>query len=748
MEVALVAIFIIIIFVLAKLGSSTGSRNARQVDAVPFSQPFKPPPQTQTRTKQPVISWVRKDEEVVVSGYKIRGGLFYTGHAYQNSSWNASAEPSMIDLDLPVQPPSHETSFNDLGYWPSYNRIAPEERGMYLGWLAGGRSDLSISIGYVFLFFYGLERRLLVDAKTSVQAKADASTIIAEVKRLLELYGENSSFHGYASKFAEICQHLYTPEAIQDQPPEKTWSTEFPLSLKMALADFAINNKPIPAEWALSWIENSMEFYPRTPARRCRAEFKKLFEMRYRTVCGGGLVVKPNKTPLRFEYRPASSAFQAPVVLEAKDAPDITALKWPLVKLKEIAEKCTDELDAYSRYLGKNVGPTLSALGLLPAELLAGSQAPQLLRLRAWLASSLGNETLTVVEAKTLLEIFSPLNQAKFQKSDALTIAQLCAKLGYGLEPDPRFTSDPIETDGKCVLFKAEGVLPSAPTEAYKTASLIMRLCATVVSADGTVTPAEEQILERHIESVLDLSPPERERLSAYLQWLMLVSPDLTGLKKRLSTWSIPQRQSAVRLMLLVANADNRIDPAEVKILTRIYKLLELDPETLFSDLHAAQTRPDELPATILQPDTESSGRSIPKPSVVSKSGRPSGVALSVEAIERTLRETHQVQQLLASVFVEEEVDRVSMPAPARTSAERKSVLGLDPTHSSLLTRLLMKSDWSRDDLESLCSEYHVLPDGAIETINTAAIEKHGDLLFDLSDSLQLNQDIAKEVHA
>ncbi|MBX2991469.1 MAG: TerB N-terminal domain-containing protein [Bacteroidetes bacterium] len=747
MEVALLIIFIIIL-VLAKLGSSTGSRKTRHTNTTSFSQPSKPLPQKQARTRQPVISWIRKDEEVIVSGYRIRGGLFYTGHAYENSSWSASIEPSMIDWDLPVHPPSVDVLPRDLGYWPSYNRIAPEDRAMYLAWLAGGRSDPSISIGYVFLFFYGLERRLLVDAKTSEQAKAEAPAIIAEVERLTELYGENSSFHSYASKFAEVCQYLYMPESTQIRPPEKAWTSGYPLSLKTALSEFAMDNKPIPPEWALSWLENSLEFYPRTPARRCRAEFIRLFQIRYRSEFGAGLIIKPNKTPLRFEYRPASSAFQAPVVLEAKDAPDITALKWPLIKLKEIAEKCTDELDAYSRYLGKNAEPTLSALGLLPAELLAGSQAPQLLRLRAWLASSLGNETLTVVEAKTLLEIFSLLNQAKFQKSDALTIAQLLAKLGYGLEPDPRFTSDPIETDGKCVLFKAEGVLPSAPTEAYKTASLIMRLCATVVSADGTVTPAEEQILERHIESVLDLSTPERERLSAYLQWLMRVSPDLTGLKKRLSTWSIPQRQSAVRLMLLVANADNRIDPAEVKILTRIYKLLELDPDTLFSDLHAAQTRPDELPATILQPDTESSGRSIPKPSVVSKSGRPSGVALSVEAIERTLRETHQVQQLLASVFVEEEVDRVSMPAPARTSAERKSVLGLDPTHSSLLTRLLMKSDWSRDDLESLCSEYHVLPDGAIETINTAAIEKHGDLLFDLSDSLQLNQDIAKEVHA
>jgi hypothetical protein len=226
----------------------------------------------------------------------------------------------------------------------------------------------------------------------------------------------------------------------------------------------------------------------------------------------------------------------------------------------------------------------------------------------------------------------------------------------------------------------------------------------------------------------------------------MLVSPDFAGLKKRLAAWTMPQRQSAARLMLLVANADNKIDPAEVKILTKIYKLLELDPETLFSDLHAVQTSSDDLPTTILQPDSEPSGRLIPKSPGVSKSRRPSGVALNVEAIERTLRETQQVQQLLASVFIGEEVSSQGNSTPKAASLEAKTVLGLDPTHSSLLVRLLTKPDLSRTDLEALCTELQVLPDGAIDTINNAVIEHYGDLLFDLGDSLQLNQDIAKEL--
>lgn len=651
----------------------------------------------------------------------------------------------MIDVGLPVRRPRPDTTLPDLGYWPSYARIAPECRSAYLEWLAGGRSDPSIDIGYVFLFFYGLERRLLVDAKTSEHAKAEAQLIISEAKRLLDLYGKNPSFHGYASGFVEVCQYLYTPEAIETRPRQVVWRGEYPLSLKVTLSDLALNGRPIPPDSALSWLEHSVEFSLRTPARRCRSEFENLFNMRYKTEFDDGMVIKPNKTPLRFSYRPASSAFQSAVVLEAKDAPDITALKWPLKKLAQIAQDCTDELDAYSRYLGRTERQlTLSALGLLPAELVLSSQDSRLIQLNDWLQRAMTNQ-VQVMNAVELLEFFSLDSQQKISKAEFTGVAQLLAKLGYGIEPDPRFSVDAITPASQCVLFRiTEGHVPSMPTEAYTTATLILRLAAAVISADGSISPQEEELLERHVESVLDLSPSERQRLKAYLRWLTLTPPDMAGLKKRLSTWSVRDRQSAVRLLLLVANADNKIDPAEVKILTRIYKLLELDPETLFSDLHAVQTRPDELPATILHPDVEPSGRHIPRPADIARP-QPAGVALDVEAIERTLRETHEVQQLLASVFAEEDV-APTKPPPVQTVTE--SILGLDSTHSSLLARLLTKPEWKRPDLEAICTEYQVLPDGAIETINTAAIEQHGDLLFDLSDSLQINEEIAKEVYA
>src|SRR3546814_10354109 len=74
----------------------------------------------------------------------------------------------------------------------------------------------SADIGYVFLFFYGLERRVLVDADIDQAARGERATIAAEIRRLLSVYGGTSgSFRGYAAglldwiALSELPRQLY-----------------------------------------------------------------------------------------------------------------------------------------------------------------------------------------------------------------------------------------------------------------------------------------------------------------------------------------------------------------------------------------------------------------------------------------------------------------------------------------------------------------------------------------------------------
>jgi hypothetical protein len=71
-------------------------------------------------------------------------------------------EPSVISLDLPIMKPKKPLFVNVLGYYPTYRSMIPEQRWIYINWLTN-INDVRIDIGYVFLFYYGLERHLFSD---------------------------------------------------------------------------------------------------------------------------------------------------------------------------------------------------------------------------------------------------------------------------------------------------------------------------------------------------------------------------------------------------------------------------------------------------------------------------------------------------------------------------------------------------------------------------------------------------------
>jgi len=103
-------------------------------------------------------------------------------------------EPSLIDPSKSVAQTGVDCHVRNTHYWPSYDSISSEARASYLQWLSLGKSDPAADVGYVFLHFYGLERRVLVDAEHDSTAKAELPVIEEEVRRLLGIYGNNGSF--------------------------------------------------------------------------------------------------------------------------------------------------------------------------------------------------------------------------------------------------------------------------------------------------------------------------------------------------------------------------------------------------------------------------------------------------------------------------------------------------------------------------------------------------------------------------
>lgn len=134
-------------------------------------------------------------------------------------------EPSAIDLSLPLDlSPTENDQTADIGYYPSYERLTPKQRTVYLRWL----SDISksVPVGYVFIFYYGLERFLFTE-------KYEAAL---DMINRLRLFHSNNSLLGYSADAMLVgCLLHNRPDLIGMIDTSKT-STELYLYIKGYLA--------------------------------------------------------------------------------------------------------------------------------------------------------------------------------------------------------------------------------------------------------------------------------------------------------------------------------------------------------------------------------------------------------------------------------------------------------------------------------------------------------------------------------
>lgn len=728
------------------LDSAMSTPRPPQLRSAPAAVPAQPVQSRARRSPQCEGDrfWIPAGESVTVSGRNI-GGMVYTGSGLKPMHlYRGDVEPALIDPRQRVSwsQPDHEGRL--MSYWPYYTWIPPASRAAYLHWLSGGRKDPAAYIGYVFLFFYGIERRVLVDAQQSDEARSEVDGLLKEVERLLGVYGGNRSFQGYAGAFLSVSRLLYRgvdPSALQ--PPRRRESFMIPLSLKIGLGAFVAEDKPIPPEWAFGWVISHPEIRLRTAAQRCPEEFEALFKIRYAEAFPeGGLRIKPGKKLITAEYRPASPSFLGSVSLKVPNLPDVTDRTGPLRKLLEIVEPAQQDLDVYSRWVGRTGdGGSPAAVALLPPELARGRESEEVRRLVAWVEGRLAGEESAVVPASELVERWPGGAAGKLAKRDAEMLAAFLERRGYGIEPDVRFGGP--ASAGTAVLFRQESGT-AEPGPAYHGAAVLLHLAVAVSAADGAVSPNEERHLAEHLESILHLSPAERTRLNAHLRWLIASPPGLAGLKKRIAPLPEAQRRGIGQFLVTVAGADGHVGSEELKLLSRVYTLLGLDAQAVYSDVHAlasSEAPPAAEPVTVRPAGPAPAGRKIPPP-------RPEGVTLDPRKIQQKLTESEDVAGLLEGIFAEEE--EAARPEVARKPelAGPPPVAGLDAAHSELLRRLAEKPVWERVEVERLAGPLGLLPDGALEVINEAAFERCGAPLLEGDETLEIDGQILEEMLA
>lgn len=670
--------------------------------------------------------WLAPGENIEIQGVSIPGGMIYIGSRL--NAPNATVEPSLINAGLSVAPYGDYRAISYSYYWHNYKDLSDSERRAYLNWLADGRSAADCAGGYVLIFLYGLERRVLVDGVKEPSSKQDWPAIKNELRRLDALYGQTDGhIRACATGLLDWMELDAVEEKLYAKPiPLFPKSYELPVYIRLALGQCSQDRAPIPAQLALTWVRLNPEKSLRTPAMRCAEEFDRLFVHRYHETLRAGLVLTKNRTKLKFAHRPASPGFNGlgATTKTFGDIPDVTALTAPIRTLMEIANQCTDDLAAFSRLAGKdpNAASTIEGLLLLPTS--SWSPAAQ---------SNLTNLVSNVKEGPTtlnLVEICSVLGKvgAPLSKDRIRDLAKMLESHHIGIEPNVLEGARlPTDTD-PVVLFE---MLPEqshhADSDAFQVALLTLQLASTMAQSDGKFSDAEVAHLSQEIDTWSHLSPGSRKRLHAHLQLLTAAPITLASIKKKLEPLGQGAKEAVAASMATLAQVDGSVSPEEMRFLEKVYKALGVDAKRVFTDVHAV-----------------SAGRSAVK-SEPSRQFR-----LDPKRIAELQHDTAKVSALLAGIFIEEAPEPAVDSLPVETKlpdpTSKPGLLGQDEAHSALLRLMLSRPSWSRAELEDSAADLELMLDGALEQINEASFDTYDFPFSEGDDPVEINPEFLEKI--
>lgn len=410
----------------------------------------------------------------------------------------------------------------------------------------------------------------------------------------------------------------------------------------------------------------------------------------------------------------------------------------PSPELRELAVACSNELDGYSRFLGRNPDQRLApeALNLLPTELLTELEDNSPTKLIAWLTETVGDKDIVTIEF-TELEAQWPEIHERYAKRDAISLAACLERMGYGMEPDLRsFGSYAGFLEGKLILFKLISSRPESPSPGIDNALVTVRLGAMVLRAEGLGDGTTEEHFVDSLCNAFHLGAPERQRLRGRLRWLIVSKSTSVCNKSHIGKLDLCQRTAIGQLLTRAAGAS--VSAAGVKALEKAYHLLGLETEKLYSDMQRSST----MPVTVQSSDSGGGGFAIPPPP---DSGAQDKDQLEIDMtkVSAIQAETQQVSELLRDIFVR---DDGALAANDRLPPVQGSILGLSLAQSAFLRVVVSKPSWTRAELEAIASDHQILLDGAIDAINEKTLDKFSEPLLEGNERIDVNSAALKEI--
>jgi uncharacterized tellurite resistance protein B-like protein len=693
------------------------------------------------------LTWYPAGQPVSHSGLRIGDGMIYA--AERTPNW--AGEPSAIITSLSV---SRTAAYPlaDFGYYPAYFNLTPAQRRCYLEWLSAGREDADPSqrsLGYVFMFFYGVERRIIVDRDRDPR-------LLDEILRLLQHYGpahKSRSLKSYALQLLHFAgwqlginyYREFWPRllAFDDDRPDED-------GLRFVLANLYQRGEPL--DWTVAYRIAMVDEESRrsTVVKRTREKFWELFEQRFNEQFPGGIVLQAAKQEALVQYRPASSAL-VQLSYERKRGnpfdlrlPNVAGLRRQFKPLPEIWNSCVDDLSGYSRVLGskrEGQAAAVAAWQALPPDLRRAEEHPAKYAFNELIntASREGDYIFAPVGAVAALAGID--ERAKLTPVQSRQITEFVSDLSWQLAPNPVVTGLPLAWNQEVTLYPA---IPGEICEPHISGLLrMLYLAIAVAAANGAVEADEMEVFRQLVGSQIQRETdwrPLRATEAALRRDTNVALRSLPNIAKVISPES---RTLVLSTMARIAAVHNQVSLNELRILRRIARALHLDDDAVEKLLREDAAFGE---VTIEGARGESRGETIP----ARPSKKPAGFALDLDRIKALTQETREVISMLSVVMTDAEettpaASQQIAVAPMEPSEPVAWLVGLDKRYHAALLTLVSHDEISTADFDAIAAKHHLLPDDLLNSVNTWADETLGDFLLEPGENVRIFRNLLPE---
>jgi len=696
--------------------------------------PYTVPPILNRSSRRAALNWCETDKLVQVGSISFNSGLVYVCDGL-------SDEPSAINTKLPVA--RSGDGAEKLPYYPSYSQFSPTQRTCYLQWLASGRTDANPAtrdFGYLFTFFYGLERRLFIDEDHSESLATAAATILQEYAA----FGASHSLSNYFSSYLHFWGFTQGAARYAQLWP---WIVGLPNSvlredaIRLVLHSLSAWGKPLPAEVAFDVMLNNPEVVkPSVALRKHGSPFHELFLARFREALPNGAPLIIPGTSSKVEYLSGNIALRGYSMSAGRKRNLSVQVNRTLIdreagtRCLEVWNQAVGEMKRYERVTRHATpsGFSIRAFTALPKEL----RTKQVDALRPQWQQFVS--TIGTVDGHVILKTSSLAGFLGIGLKDWLTNQQIedisvaAQSFGYEIAPAPADYGSRWRAEQEVALIPLTGRETGKHSPPFLGIAALIQMAAHIATSNGVVDAGGAEMTKALVDSS-GCPPAEQEHLRA-LANILLRDTDNAPRSLSAVVKNIPAESAAsmARTLTRIAAADGVITLEEEKALYGLFRQLHVS-RALGRSMIAEVGEPREVVAE--GADTPIRGEAIPRPSKKAPAKRP--LSLDHKKVEAIEIETREVIAMLSRVMEESESD--TEPAPSEPTPQKAAVpvadgpewtTGLDPQFVSLAARLAGKDQWSQEELKAVATEYHLIPSAAVDAINAWAEDALGDFLL------------------